>query len=80
MIRRVNPGRMRHAPDVLACADVHYAPPTVTPAARAAIVTFDRWDTAVPIAHHVVDIDRVEAYEPGAFYRRELPCVRAALG
>jgi len=55
------------------------SPPSAAGAARAAIVTFDRWDAAAPSASHVVDIESVEPYEPGAFYRRELPCLRAAL-
>jgi deoxyribonuclease V len=62
---------------VIACVDVHYD--DAAQQARAAVVAFDAWDAALPKARRVVSIGRVEPYEPGAFYKRELPCVRAAL-
>lgn len=47
--------------------------------ARAACVIAESWSSSIPLASHVVDIDSVEAYEPGAFYRRELPCLLQVL-
>ena len=60
---------------MIACVDVHYADTF----ARAAIVSFDSWEAGVASARDVVEVAQVEPYEPGAFYRRELPCLRAAL-
>jgi deoxyribonuclease V len=62
---------------VIACIDVHYLH---TGGARAAVVAFASWDAAVPTEQHVVAVGRVEPYESGAFYKRELPCLLAALG
>ena len=62
---------------MIACVDVHYD--AVGTVARAAVVTFDAWTAATPTARRNVMVEHVEPYEPGAFYRRELPCVRAAL-
>jgi deoxyribonuclease V len=42
-------------------------------------VTFDAWAAATPTARKTVMIEHVEPYEPGAFYRRELPCLAAVL-
>lgn len=61
---------------VIACVDVHYLD---TGGARAAVVAFDSWTAATPVEQRVVAIDHAEPYEPGAFYKRELPCIRAAL-
>jgi deoxyribonuclease V len=61
---------------VLACVDVHYLE---SGGARVAIVAFASWDAVMPIEQHVLPLDRVEPYESGAFYKRELPCIRAAL-
>lgn len=61
---------------VIACVDVHYLE---SGGARAAIVTFATWDATTPTAQHVVPIAHVEPYESGAFYKRELPCILAAL-
>lgn len=47
--------------------------------ARAAVVGFHAWDDPRPAHEAVVRLDGVAPYEPGAFYRRELPCLRAAL-
>ncbi|MDF2695851.1 MAG: Endonuclease [Labilithrix sp.] len=62
---------------VIACVDVHYME---TGGARAAVVAFADWDSAVPTEQHLVTVDQVAPYESGAFYKRELPCLRAALG
>jgi deoxyribonuclease V len=43
--------------------------------ARAACVLAESWTDATPSSEHSVDISSVEEYEPGNFYRRELPCL-----
>ncbi len=51
--------------------------------ARAAVVCAGALEAEQALEEQVVSIGRVRAYEPGAFYRRELPClleVLAALG
>ena len=60
---------------MLACVDVGYN----DSAARAACVTFEDWEDADPIGAYTLDIDQVEPYIPGQFYRRELPCLLAVL-
>lgn len=47
--------------------------------ARAACVLIESWEAASPSATCVQDIDAVEPYEPGNFYRRELPCLVSVL-
>ncbi len=43
--------------------------------AVAAGVLFNNWDDREPISQLTVPIDRVMNYEPGQFYKRELPCL-----
>jgi deoxyribonuclease V len=45
----------------------------------AAGVLFERWDSPAAAREMVVAIDGVAEYEPGQFYRRELPCIQALL-
>lgn len=59
----------------IAFLDVHY---TGT-GARAACVVAEAWHSPAPLATHVADIATVQDYEPGAFYRRELPCLLQVL-
>jgi deoxyribonuclease V len=47
--------------------------------ARAAAVVFEHFSDAVPYAVYTKDIPQVEAYGPGQFYKRELPCILAAI-
>ena len=47
--------------------------------AVAACVTFAEWGAAAAAAERTVRVERVEPYEPGAFYKRELPCLLAVL-
>jgi deoxyribonuclease V len=61
---------------MLACVDVGYN----DSAAQAACVTFEGWEDANPSGEYTLDIDQVEPYVPGQFYRRELPCLFAVLG
>ncbi len=47
--------------------------------ARAACVLADSWESASPQATYLREIDAVEPYEPGSFFRRELPCLLSVL-
>jgi deoxyribonuclease V len=59
----------------IAFLDVHYS----GSAARAACVLAESWEAAAPSLTRVQDIGAVAPYEPGSFYRRELPCLLAVL-
>lgn len=39
----------------------------------------ESWVDATPLAEYSVAVQQVEAYEPGHFYRRELPCLLQVL-
>ncbi len=60
---------------MLACVDVDYR----GEGAVAACVLFRSWSDADSAGAHVQFIAHVEAYEPGQFYRRELPCLLSVL-
>ncbi len=60
---------------MIAAVDVCYGPR----GAAAAAVLFASWTDAAASDHRVVLLDEVAPYEPGAFYRRELPCLLAVL-
>jgi deoxyribonuclease V len=60
---------------MIACLDVHYQ----GDAAFAAAVLFDTWTALESTEEKVVHLDYVAAYEPGSFYKRELPCLLAVL-
>jgi len=60
---------------MIAALDVAYGPR----GAAAACVLFPSFADAVETASHVAHVADVAPYEPGAFYRRELPCLRAVL-
>ena len=47
--------------------------------ARAAGVLFARWNDAEPAAEYTVDLDKIQPYVPGEFFRRELPCLLAVI-
>jgi len=47
--------------------------------ALAAGVIFEDWSSAAPLGRVTAHMAEVAAYEPGAFYRRELPCLLALL-
>jgi deoxyribonuclease V len=57
-------------------ADVHYPP---SGGARAALVLASDAAFSAIVAQKTAFVDRVAAYEPGEFYRRELPPLRAVL-
>jgi deoxyribonuclease V len=51
--------------------DVHYKGNT----AKAVGALFQNWNDPVALSHVIKYIDAVEDYVPGAFYKRELPCI-----
>ena len=60
---------------MIACVDVGYHATHAT----AACVVFGQWTDETPHLALTVPIATVEPYEPGAFYRRELPCLLRVL-
>ena len=60
---------------MILAVDVHYTEPGAT----AAGVLFDAWTAAAPSSAVVSRFAEVAPYEPGAFYRRELPCLLGLL-
>jgi deoxyribonuclease V len=60
---------------MLAVLDVDYR----DEAARAAGVLFDDWGDETPSREIVRQIEQVEPYVSGQFYKRELPCLLAVL-
>jgi deoxyribonuclease V len=60
---------------VLACADVHYR----QEGAVAACVLFSQWRDAAAAGELRASVNEVEPYEPGEFFRRELPCILRVL-
>lgn len=61
---------------MIACVDVAYHDHE----AGAACVLFREWGDAQGEREITAKIGRVEEYQPGRFYRRELPCLLAVLG
>ena len=60
---------------MLAAVDAQYEGET----AAVACVTFLDWTDPAPESEHSTLVDSVEAYIPGEFWRRELPCILAVL-
>lgn len=60
---------------MLACVDVDYR----AQGAVAACLLFSEWNEECPRVELTASIAEVEPYRPGAFYRRELPCVLRVL-
>jgi deoxyribonuclease V len=56
---------------MLLCTDVHYRENT----AQAAGLLFTDWSAAAAQKSYTTIISPIAAYEPGAFYKRELPCL-----
>ena len=57
---------------LLACTDVDYRPDG---SARAALLLFAGWRATSEVGGRIQRIEEVAPYEPGAFARRELPCL-----
>lgn len=47
--------------------------------AVAACVTVNDWAEGTPVGEYTVRVAEVQPYEPGQFYKRELPCLLAVL-
>jgi deoxyribonuclease V len=60
---------------MIACLDVAYR----GGGAVAACVVFLAWPDRAAVNRYVARIPSVQPYEPGRFYRRELPCLLAVL-
>lgn len=58
---------------MIAALDVQYDDPKLS--ALAAAVVFDRWDSPGQIADYTESCVDIRPYQPGEFYRRELPCL-----
>ena len=56
--------------------DVHYSD---AGGGTAALVVCDELALAMVLDEHVANVPRVAPYEPGALFKRELPCIRAVL-
>jgi deoxyribonuclease V len=61
---------------MLACVDVDYRENS----AVAACALFRSWTDGISTEERVELIPHVEPYQPGQFYKRELPCLLAVLG
>ncbi|MBX9671525.1 MAG: endonuclease V [Candidatus Obscuribacterales bacterium] len=57
------------------CVDVHYADQSAT----CALVLFDGWQAATPIQTFISKTGDLEQYQPGEFYKRELPSLITAI-
>lgn len=38
-------------------------------------IMFNNWEDSIPTSHSVIYVDDIAEYEPGYFYKRELPCI-----
>ena len=60
---------------MIACLDVAYGEAV----AHAAGITFRAWADASPLEERVVRVEEVHPYQPGRFFRHEVPCLLAVL-
>ncbi|HKX85698.1 MAG TPA: endonuclease V [Flavobacterium sp.] len=60
---------------MLVAVDVHYKESY----AKTVLLLFENWQSEVPLDVIEVTIDQVADYIPGAFYKREMPCITEAL-
>jgi len=60
---------------VILATDVHYLDST----AKVAGVLFDAWNAKAPRQEVTCQVDHIEPYESGSFFKRELPCILALL-
>ncbi|MBL8924273.1 MAG: endonuclease V [Myxococcaceae bacterium] len=60
---------------MIAFVDVHYRETDAT----AACVLADRWDASAPVDAWSCLVSPIAPYEPGAFFKRELPCLLEVL-
>ena len=62
---------------MIAFLDVQYSDECCV--AHSAIIMSNTWTDDVPAWQNVVNVSNVADYQPGEFFRRELPCLIAAL-
>lgn len=62
---------------MIVALDAHYD--EAAWAGASAAVVFGRWEDEAPAAEYTAVCDKIEAYVPGQFYKRELPCLLAVL-
>ena len=62
---------------MIVALDAHYD--EAARAAASAAVAFSSWEDAAPLAEYTAVCEKIEAYVPGQFYKRELPCLLAVL-
>ncbi len=62
---------------MILAVDVQYAP--LDQWARVGVVVFPTWEAPDPTAEFVTIKQDILAYESGAFYKRELPCIVPAI-
>ena len=62
---------------MFAALDAHYDEGTL--AGTGAAVVFQNWVDAVPLTEYTAVVQAVQPYEPGEFFKRELPCLLAVL-
>jgi deoxyribonuclease V len=60
---------------MLACVDVHYREATTV----AAALLFSDWGDSTAEHELTIELTAAEPYQPGEFYRRELPALLAAI-
>ena len=60
---------------MIVAVDVHYRDQL----AKAVSIEFSDWDDAFPSKINVVQLKGIHEYIPGAFYKRELPCIMEVL-
>lgn len=47
--------------------------------ARSVLVAFNNWTDEAIVGHYEVELSDIAEYEPGSFYKRELPCILEVL-
>ena len=62
---------------MIACIDVGYDDDADL--GRAACVVLSGWKDERPAEQYVVNVSGLQPYQPGQFYRRELPCLLAVI-
>ncbi len=62
---------------MIAALDVHYD--DARSRATGAALLFEDWEAAAPTAEYIEEVEKVQPYVPGEFFRRELPCLLALL-
>jgi len=61
---------------MIVCLDVDYR---ADDSAAVAAIVFEKFDSDAIIESHCVTVKNIHPYVPGEFYKRELPCLMAAL-